>query len=87
MSTSNNTKFEIMTFDGKNVIISEEQKTKLAKVLLPSGRFIEIGGNIINISDIRGIYKSGFSDDVRTPDYLKEFNRSNNATSLGEKVS
>lgn len=67
-----NSLFKIKTYDGQVIEITDEQKMRMESVLLKTGKFIKIGEDITNISDIRGISKTSV-DDVSVPDYLKPF--------------
>ena len=53
----------LQTYDDKSLSLTDEQVNKLKPVLLQTGKFIEVNGNIINISSIKSITKSKTKED------------------------
>ena len=50
-------KYELTKFGGEGHEITIEQYEKLKSILLPTGKFVEVNDNLINISEIKSITK------------------------------
>lgn len=50
-------KYELAKFNGESQSITLKQYEKLKAILLPTGKFVEVGEELINISEIRHIKK------------------------------
>ncbi len=55
--------YEVQKFNGETVKLSEKNYNQVANLLLKTGKFINFGGEIINISEIKGIRKEKANND------------------------
>lgn len=50
--------YEIQKFNGEAVGMEDQHYATISALLLKTGKFIDVGGEIINISEIKGVKKA-----------------------------
>ena len=56
--------FELQQFDGEATRLTKQQLAKVRPLLLATEKFIEVDGELINISGIKAVRKNGIVEDI-----------------------